>query len=87
MRANAAPRLYEQRVYRNLPCFNGGSREDVFAVGCCYILETERGRGLARALLTAAISEARAAGATALEAFPAYLIAPLTGLKRAKPFN
>lgn len=70
MRATAAPRLYEQRVYRNLPCFNAGSREDVYAVGCCYILETERGRGLARALLTAAIAEARAAGASALEAFP-----------------
>jgi GNAT superfamily N-acetyltransferase len=70
MRAAAAPRLYQQRVYRNLPCFNAGSRDDVYAVGCCYILETERGRGLARALLTAAIAEARAVGASALEAFP-----------------
>jgi GNAT superfamily N-acetyltransferase len=70
MRAASVPRLYEQRVYRNLPCFHGTDRENTYAVGCCYIAETERSRGLARALLTAAVTEARAAGAAALEAFP-----------------
>ena len=72
MRAGSVPRLYEQRVYRNLPCFEAapGGREHVYAVGCCYVHETERGQGVARGLLAAAVNAARAAGATALEAFP-----------------
>lgn len=72
MRARAVPRLYEQRVYRNLPCFGGSEleRENVFAVGCFYIAEGARGHGLARVLLASAISEAARAGASALEAFP-----------------
>jgi predicted GNAT family acetyltransferase len=70
MRASGVPRLYDQRVYRNLPCFADTDRESTYAVGCCYISETERGRGLAKALLAAAVSAAQAAGASALEAFP-----------------
>jgi GNAT superfamily N-acetyltransferase len=71
-RSSSVPRLYDQRVYRNLPCFQAGpgERENVFAVACCFVAEAERGRGVARRLLEAAISEARAAGASALEAFP-----------------
>jgi len=71
-RAASVPRLYDQRVYRNLPCFQGEPRlrEDVFAVACFLVGEAERGRGVARALLAAAIVEARKAGASALEAFP-----------------
>lgn len=71
-RARALPKLYDQRVYRGLPCFAEahGNRENVYAVGCCYVAETERGRGVARALLRAAIDSARSAGASALEAFP-----------------
>lgn len=71
-RAEQVRRLYEQRVYRALPCFQGppGSREGVYAVSCLYVAETERGRGLAKSLLAAAIEASRRAGATSLEAFP-----------------
>ena len=69
-RAGSVPRLYDQRVYRNLPCFQNQPREDVFAVACFLVAEAERGRGIASALLTAAIAAARDAGASALEAFP-----------------
>jgi GNAT superfamily N-acetyltransferase len=65
-------RLYDQRVYRGLPCLQdaAGSREGVYAVACLYVAESERGRGLAKSLLSAAIDAARSAGATSLEAFP-----------------
>ena len=71
-RAGSVPRLYDQRVYRNLPCFQSDSaaRENVFAVACCYVAEAERGRGVGRALLARAIAEVREAGGSALEAFP-----------------
>lgn len=71
-RAGSVPRLYDQRVYRSLPCFQGEprDRENVFAVACCYVAEAERGRGVGRALLAAAIAEVRKAGGSALEAFP-----------------
>jgi GNAT superfamily N-acetyltransferase len=71
-RAGSVPRLYDQRVYRSLPCFQGepGDRENVFAVACCYVAEAERGRGVGRALLATAIAEVRNAGGSALEAFP-----------------
>jgi GNAT superfamily N-acetyltransferase len=71
-RASSLPRLYEQRVYRNLPCFQAApsDRENVYAVGCCYVLETERGRGVGRALLRAAIEAVKSAGGGSLEAFP-----------------
>ncbi|HYP89185.1 MAG TPA: GNAT family N-acetyltransferase [Polyangiaceae bacterium] len=72
MRAEQLPRLYEQRVYRSLPFLQGppGSREGVYAVGCVYVDEAERGKGVARSLLGAAIAAVRAAGGSALEAFP-----------------
>ncbi len=71
-RAERVPRLYQQRVYRNLPCFQaeGGAREQVYTVACCYVAEAERGRGVGQALLDAAIVAVRNAGGTALEAFP-----------------
>jgi len=71
-RAARLPKLYDQRVYRGLPCFQGTAREreDVFTVACFLVAEAERGRGVARALLAAAVWEAREAGASALEAFP-----------------
>lgn len=70
--AEQVARLYEQRVYRGLPCFQGppGSREGVYAVSCLYVAEKERGQGLAKSLLAAAIDAAKSAGATSLEAFP-----------------
>jgi len=78
-------RLYQQRVYRNLPCFQAEpiDRENVYAVGCCYVAETERGRGVARALLGAAIDAVRTAGGSALEAFPRG--APSDGAERLRP--
>jgi GNAT superfamily N-acetyltransferase len=65
-------RLYEQRIYRSLPHFQGppAARDDVYAVACLYVAEAERGNGVARSLLSAAIAAARDAGASALEAFP-----------------
>ncbi len=74
-RAVDLPRLYEQRVYRNLPCFqiSSGPRDHVYAIGCLYIEETSRRRGVARQLLEAGIQAARQAGGSALEAFPRAL--------------
>lgn len=72
MRAVELPRLYDQRVYRGLPCFQGppGSREGVYAVSCLYVAEADRGQGLAKSLLSTAIEVVRRAGGAALEAFP-----------------
>jgi ribosomal protein S18 acetylase RimI-like enzyme len=71
-RADRVPRLYDQRVYRNLPCFAGEptSRSGVYTVACCYVAEAARGQGLARLLLDGAVSAVKAAGGRALEAFP-----------------
>lgn len=71
-RAPSVPRLYAQKPYRNLLCLQGSAleRETVFAVGCTYVTEAERGRGAASALLLAAIAAVKDAGASALEAFP-----------------
>lgn len=71
-RATAVPRLYAQKPYRGLPCFQSDAleREAVFAVGCTYVIEAERGHGAAAALLGAAVSAVRDAGGSALEAFP-----------------
>ena len=69
-RASNVGRIYEQRVYRNLPCFGDIPREHVYAIGCLYVAEAERDRGAASALLSAAIAAAKDAGASALEAFP-----------------
>lgn len=74
-RAVHLARLYEQRVYKGLPCFDSSAagqpaREAVYAVACCYVAEEQRGRGVGRVLLRQAIVEARAAGGSAIEAFP-----------------
>ena len=71
-RVGTVPKLFDQRVYRNLPCFQGepGARENVFAVACCYVAENERGNGVAHKLLAAAVAAVREAGGSALEAFP-----------------
>jgi GNAT superfamily N-acetyltransferase len=70
-RALSTPKLYDQRVYRNLPIFGAAkARENVFALSCFFVAEGRRERGVARALLHCAIAEARATGASAIEAFP-----------------
>lgn len=70
--ASTVKRLYDQRIYRNLPLLQGSAaeREGVYTIACCYVAEAQRGRGLLRQLLAAAAVEVRAAGGTGLEAFP-----------------
>jgi len=65
----ALRKLYDQRLYRGLPCFNG-PREGVFTIGCFLVDERLRRRGVARALLRAGLAQVRAEGGRAVEAFP-----------------
>lgn len=67
--APSLPKLYAQRVYRGLPCFQG-DRSGAWALGCFLVDPAFRRRGVARALLRAGVELARAHGAEALEAFP-----------------
>ncbi|HVU02739.1 MAG TPA: GNAT family N-acetyltransferase [Polyangiaceae bacterium] len=67
--ASAVPRLYAQRLYKNLPCFSG-PRDRVMAIGCTLVDPARRGEGVHHALLDEALRLARARGATAVEAFP-----------------
>lgn len=62
-------RLYEGRLYKGLPCFQG-DRRGVFAVGCVLVEPRYRRQGVGRALLQAQVDCARALGARSLEAFP-----------------
>jgi len=86
-RAAHLARLYEQRVYRRLPCFNteAGARDDVYTVACLYVAEAERGRGVARLLIAAAVEAAARAGASALEAFPRALPDAGSDAERLRP--
>lgn len=67
--AASLPKLYAQRLYRGLPCFEGG-REHVWAIGCLLVDPGWRRAGVARALIGAGVELARARGAAAIEAFP-----------------
>jgi GNAT superfamily N-acetyltransferase len=67
--ASSVAKLYAQRLYRGLPCFDG-DRDGVHAIGCFLVDESWRRRGVARALLRFAIDRARSSGARAIEAFP-----------------
>jgi GNAT superfamily N-acetyltransferase len=62
-------KVYEQRLYKGLPCF-GGDRSRVWTVGCLFVREDQRRQGIGRALLSGAIDAARSEGAASLEAFP-----------------
>lgn len=62
-------KLYDRRLYRNLPCFEG-DRSGVFAVGCALVHPAHRHRGVATALVAGAVRIAPSWGARALEAFP-----------------
>lgn len=74
------PRLERSRQYGPAP-----GDKNVFAVTCLYVDRDERGAGVASALLDAAITHARDAGATALDAFPKIDIAPhAAGNRRAQ---
>lgn len=70
--ATAVKRLYDQRVYRNLPTLQG-NREGVYTIGCCYVAAAERGSGVLKALLEAAPAIVKAAGGSVIEAFPRKL--------------
>ena len=67
--AAAVPKLYDQRLYRGLPCFQG-DRAGVYVIGCALVDPTMRHRGVATALVAGAIRIAPSWGATALEALP-----------------
>lgn len=67
--AAALGKLYAQRLYRGLPCFEG-DRTGVLAIGCFLVDPEFRRHGVARALLSKGIEIARTDGARAIEAFP-----------------
>lgn len=67
--AASLPKLYAQRPYRRLPCFEG-PRSKVMVVGCFLVDPEWRRRGVARALLNAGLELARAERMSAVEAFP-----------------
>ncbi len=67
--AKRVSKLYEQRLYKGLPCF-GGPRDGVLTVGCMLVDEDWRRRGVARSMLRAGVELAFAGGASAIEAFP-----------------
>jgi GNAT superfamily N-acetyltransferase len=67
--AERVPKLYDQRLYKGLPCFNG-PRAGVLSVGCMLVDEDWRRRGIARALLRKGVDLAHAHRARAIEAFP-----------------
>lgn len=62
-------KAYEQRFYRALPCL-GGPRDGVFLIGCALVHPQSRRRGVATALVGAAVELARSRGARAIEALP-----------------
>ncbi|MBM4364041.1 MAG: GNAT family N-acetyltransferase, partial [Deltaproteobacteria bacterium] len=59
--ALAAPKLVDRRPYRGLPCLSG-PRDDVVMLGCLLVDPAARRRGVARALVTAAVASARGDG-------------------------
>ena len=66
MRA-AVPKLRSLPVYRSLPL---GPEDTTFVIGCFLVDPRFRKRGVARALVAAAIEVARERGARAIEAYP-----------------
>lgn len=67
--ASTLSKLYDQRLYRRLPCFDG-DREGVFTVGCMLVSPSFRRQGVGRALIEGAVRIAPSFGARSLEAFP-----------------
>jgi GNAT superfamily N-acetyltransferase len=67
--ASKLSKLYDQRLYRGLPCFNS-DRRGVFTLGCFFVDPAFRGQGLSRRLIEMAIEYARTLGARSLEALP-----------------
>jgi GNAT superfamily N-acetyltransferase len=67
--AETIPKLYDQRLYKGLPCFNG-PRDRVLSIGCLLVDEELRRTGVARALVQKGVELAEQTGARAIEAFP-----------------
>lgn len=67
--ADAVPKLYEQRLYKGLPCLSG-NRDGIYTIGCVLIDPARRRRGLTRLLLRGAIDWVKSQGGRGLEAFP-----------------
>jgi len=67
--AESLPKLYDQRLYRGLPAFQG-PRDGVLTIGCLLVDEPFRRQGVARALVEHALVAAAAHGARSVEAFP-----------------
>jgi GNAT superfamily N-acetyltransferase len=67
--ATVMGKLYEQRLYKGLACLQRAAT-GVWTVGCLFVREDQRRRGVATSLLHGAIQSAGEAGARALEAFP-----------------
>jgi GNAT superfamily N-acetyltransferase len=67
--ATVLAKLYEQRLYKGLQCFNG-DRHGIYSIGCMLVREDQRRRGIGRALIAGAVAEAARSGARAIEAFP-----------------
>lgn len=67
--AQTLDKLYGQRLYRRLPCFDRAP-EGVFTLGCFFVEPEYRRQGLAKKLIRAAIELGRKLGAHSLEALP-----------------
>ena len=68
-RACDLDKLYQQRLYRGLPCFDRPA-QGVFTLGCFFVDAEYHGRGLSRELIRAGVAFARSQGATSIEALP-----------------
>ena len=67
--AETIPKLYDQRLYKGLFCFNG-PRDGVLSIGCLLVDEEQRRTGVARALARKGVELAKQSGARSIEAFP-----------------
>ena len=68
-RASDLDKLYQQRLYRGLACFDRPT-QGVFTLGCFFVDAEYHGRGLSRELIRAGVAFARSQGATSIEALP-----------------
>lgn len=62
-------KAYERRFYKQLPVLQG-NRDGVFLIACALVHPASRKRGVAKALVAAAVKLAPTFGATVLEALP-----------------
>jgi GNAT superfamily N-acetyltransferase len=70
---SVAPRLQYGRILRSRrigPAPEEAADERIWSIVCFWIPRPERGKGIANALLDAAVDHARSRGATTLEAYP-----------------